>query len=60
MKTDLTSVLIGCLIFGAISAPNMLLIEAGVYSWRVGQFVFMVINFITFVMAFVALGRRGK
>jgi len=31
-----------------------------VYDWRTGIFIFMTLNLITFVMAFVALGRRGK
>ena len=30
------------------------------FNLRTSPFVFMTLNFITFVMAFVALGRRGK
>ena len=57
---DLPMVLIACLIYGGVCLINWGCMAGGYCDWRVGQFVFMVMNFITFVMAFVALGRRGK
>ena len=57
---DLATVLFACFIYGGFALTNWGCMLHEFYDWRFGQFIFMTLNFITFVMAFVALGRRGK
>ena len=53
-------VMVAVIVYGIAIAANTVCMATGVYDWRFGQSVFSAMNFITFVMAFVALGRRGK
>ena len=54
---DLPIVLIACLVYGVIGVAALICAS---YNWRIAQFIFMTLNFITFIMAFVALGRRKE
>ncbi len=55
-------ILFACLVYLSVVGATTICLAQHVYDWRAGQFVFMALNFITFVMAFVALclARRIK
>ena len=59
MKTS-TLILLACLICLLVAAVNTDCMAHKIYSVRTGDYVYHAVAFAAFVMAFVALFRRGK
>ena len=47
-------------IYALVAIVNTDCMVHGIYSLRTGDYVYTAMNFITFVMAFVALFRKGS
>lgn len=46
---------IGCIVYGLIIAPTTICLERGICDSRTAIFILLLVNFVTFIMAFIAL-----